>query len=192
MKLCIDPGHGNGNRLPNRYDPGAVHGIITESMVVLQIGLTLNHYCKMADIPVWMTRYDDDDPCPLDTRVSRALRQGCTHFVSLHLNAAASPLAHGTETLYADDDVDDVILARTVQNAALRAWGLRDRGIKRTGTPAFPGRLLVLDGRMPGVLLEVGFLSNWGDRKRIVGPGARERRIVFAEQMVAALRALRG
>lgn len=183
MRLAIDPGHGMSNRTAGVLDPGAVHGTMTEAEVALTIALTLNRVCQEQGISTWLSRSTNSQPTPLNTRVSRALAAGCTHLISIHLNAAVSSQANGTETLYADNA--DLVLAQDVQAAALAAWGLRNRGIKREKSPEFPGDLLILDNRIRGVLLEVGFISNSIDRQSMAG---REARITFARQLASRLK----
>jgi N-acetylmuramoyl-L-alanine amidase len=86
---------------------------------------------------------------------------------------AATGTATGTETFYRDSA--DKVWARKVQDAALAAWGLRDRGLK-TEADSQHSRLAVFDFDGRAALLEVGFIDNPLDRGRAQD---RDRRIAF-------------
>lgn len=172
MKLCIDPGHGYANRRAGIYDPGAVSAGVTEADVALQIALTGKWICQQRGIACWLTRDDDRDPTPVGSRDDRAEQAGCTHLISIHLNAATGN-ATGTETFYRDSA--DKAWAQKVQDAALEAWGLRNRGLK-TEADSQHRRLAVFDFDGPAALLEVGFVDNPLDRGRAQD---RDRRIAF-------------
>lgn len=172
MKLCIDPGHGMGNRKPGSYDPGAQSAGVSEADVALQIALTGKWLCKQRGIACYLTRETDQDSDPVGQRDDKAEAQGCTHLLSIHLNCADGR-ASGTETFYRDSA--DKAWARKVQDAALPAWGLSDRGLK-TEAASQHSRLAVLDFDGPAALLEVGFIDHPLDRARAQD---RDRRIAF-------------
>lgn len=173
MLIWIDAGHGAGNK-GDGYDPGAVANGHTEADTVLQIALAgrwiLNNEFG---IKTWLTRDDDSDFSPVDTRDNRASAAGCTVGISLHMNGVESPLARGTETFYRGEN--ERPWANAVQRAALDAWGLRDRGLKLEGQSQHPS-LAVLDFKPDMCLLEVGFITNKSDLGRVL---ERDRRIAF-------------
>lgn len=182
LKIAIDPGHGYGNLNTKTYDPGAVSGGTSEAEIVLQWALTGKWVLTQAGIPVWLSRDDDRDVAPVALRDDMATNAGCTHFVSLHCNAGPI-LATGTETFYRDDN--DKPLADIAQYSALQALGLRNRGVKNEGASQHP-RLAILDFDGPACLLELGFITNPGDRSRLKD---RERRVAFWREFVRAFRA---
>lgn len=182
MKICIDAGHGMGNRRLGVYDPGATAGHYSEADIVLHIALTGKWYCEKVGIPVFLTRDDDRDPDPVGTRDDRAEAAGCSHFIALHCNAA-NGAATGTETFYRDGA--DRRFAQKVQDAALLAWELKSRGLK-TEADSQHSRLAVFDFDGPSALLEVGFIDNELDRPRMM---SRDRRIKFWEKLIASLTA---
>lgn len=181
MKLCIDPGHGLSNRAPGVYDPGATACGDAEADIALAWALALKKYATDAGIECFMTRDSAEDAAPVAKRAQRAQFSGCTHFISLHCNAAANPLARGTETFYRDSA--DKALAAKVQKAAMSAIGSADRGLKDESASQH-NRLAVFGFQGPCCLLEIGFITNPGDRKKMK---ERERRIAFALAMVTAL-----
>lgn len=176
MKICIDPGHGMNNRRPGSYDPGAQSGGVSEADVALQIALTIKWVFGQRGISCWLTRETDQDSDPVSTRDDRAEDKGCTHFLSLHMNCADGS-ATGTETFYRDGA--DKAFAKRIQDIALDAWGLKDRGLKAEADSQHP-RLAVFDFDGPAALLEVGFIDNSLDRGRAQ---SRDRRLAFANAL---------
>ena len=175
MLICVDPGHGMGNRRPNVFDPGAVWdeaGVrFEEAAIALQYGLALRDALRAAGHEVFMTRDDAQDPCPVGQRARNAERVGAKLLISLHLNSAANPdgsindSAHGVETLFRDEP--DRALAVALNTAVVQATGLRDRGaIKRDG-------LAVLAFNGPAALIELGFIPNDRDRDTLLTPAVR-------------------
>lgn len=169
-KVCVDPGHGMGNRTKNVYDPGAVHVedgfTFTEAEIALKYGLTLKDVFRARQVNVFMTRDDDKDHAPVGERAKNARSAGCEVFVSLHLNDFDDDKANGLEVLYGDDDNED--LAQEFQTSLIATTGFRDRKIKlRTD-------LAVLKFNGPAVLVELGFIANDGDRAVMLNPQKRQ------------------
>lgn len=183
MKLCIDPGHGMGNRRSGAYDPGATRSPFAEADIVLQWALTGKWVLSRAGIAVFLTRDADADPTPVSTRDDRAEAAGCTHFLSLHVNDADTDTATGTETYYRD--MVDRPFALLVQNLAVRTMGRRDRGVKIESASQH-NRLAVFDFDGPAALLELGFIGNASDRTAML---LRDNRVRFWESLADALAA---
>lgn len=169
------------NRVPGKYDPGAVSNGVAEADIALLVALTLKHVLTGAGIEVFLTRSDENQECPIGKRAKRAQIAGCTHFISLHCNAAITFLASGTETFYRDSRDED--FAELVQDAALRAWKFRDRGIKHESKSQH-SKLAIFDFNGPTALIEMGFISNPGNRKALLD---REARIRFAFRLLEAI-----
>ncbi len=162
-KLAIDPGHGRGNRSAGTYDPGASGHGYEEASIVLQWGLLARQILPRYGIEVWMTRDDAQDHAPLATRDDRANAAGADAFLSLHCNAAGSS-ASGVETFVRD--ADDRAWASILHPIAVQVIGLKDRKIKNEKESA-AGRLAVLGFQGPAALLELGFISNRNDVRRM-------------------------
>jgi N-acetylmuramoyl-L-alanine amidase len=180
MKLAIDPGHGYANASPDTYDPGARGGGLEEADIVLAWALTGKWVLTRAGIAVWLSRDDDTDETPLMTRDERATEAGCTHFVSLHCNAASSN-ASGTESFFRD--ARDQSFAASILSAAVATLGLTNRGLKQDSASP-PGRLAVLDFAGPATLLELGFITSATDRRVLT---ARASRVAFWNRVAASL-----
>lgn len=179
IKLCIDPGHGYSNRVPGRYDPGAVSAGLSEADIVLQWALTLKWVCASRGVEVFLTRDDDRDVTPVATRDDKAEAAGCTHFISLHCNSGGGT---GVEAFYRD--AKDKGIARIALDAALWASATgKDRGLKSEGASQH-SRLAVFDFDGPCTLVELGFIDSEKDRRWLLN---RDCRIAFAEKLLDGL-----
>lgn len=157
MKLCIDAGHGQDNRKPGLYDTGAVCGELQEATVVLRWALALREACEERGIPVFMTRTAASDITPLRLRATRAVKAGCTHLISLHVNdAEGNP--QGYETLYRTTRSRQ--FATMVHHTVQSLLGLKDRGIKPR-----PDLGVIGNCGLDSCLLELGFITNASDMK---------------------------
>ena len=184
MKIAIDPGHGMSNRRPGVYDPGACRkadGIFyREAEIAMAYGNTLAWLCFQANIPIWLSRRSEIDPCPVGQRAPRAAAAGCTHLVSLHLNSFILPGANGIEVLWRTPQSQN--LARALQSRLVVVTGRRDRGIVERHD------LAVLDFKPgPAVLVEFGFISNAADRGYLL---LRDNRIAICAAIVDVLKEL--
>lgn len=91
--IVIDAGHGG-------HDPGAVANGLREKDITLSVALKLGEYIKQnMGINVVFTR-SDDRFIELKDRGKIANARGGKLFISLHVNAASSSRAHGTETYF--------------------------------------------------------------------------------------------
>ncbi len=184
MRIALDAGHGWENRNANSYDSGAVGGGIHEADIALAWALTGKWVLEREGIETFLTRDSDTDSAPLGSRDELAKAAGCTHYLSLHCNAAGASV-RGTETIYRDQA--DMKFAAMVQAAALDALGTRDRKIKQESSiirDNRPLRLSVLDFKGAACLLEIGFISNASDRALML---SRANRIKFFERLLAYL-----
>ncbi|ARU41503.1 hypothetical protein CCB80_10300 [Armatimonadetes bacterium Uphvl-Ar1] len=179
-KLCIDPGHGLGNRSKEVYDPGAISAGVSEADIVLAYGLAIKWIGKSRGIDVFLTRESENEVTPVGRRDNLASEAGCDLFVSLHCNAA-SPSANGTETFYRDDE--DKKLAKLLNSAVLAALQFRDRGVKHESKTQHP-RLSVLDFDGPACLIELGFISNTNNREKLL---LRSSRLAVAHAILDTL-----
>lgn len=91
-KVVIDPGHGG-------QDPGCSYKQFKEKDIVLNVALRLGELIKdnFSDVEVIYTRKTDVF-IPLYERGNIANKAGADLFFSIHVNAARSSAAAGTET----------------------------------------------------------------------------------------------
>lgn len=169
MKIAVDPGHGKSNATPGVYDPGAEHvsnGVkYQEADIALGYGLALRGVLQARQIDVFMTRENATDEAPVGKRAGKAEHAGCTLFVSLHLNDSESEAANGLEVLYRGDEYKP--LAQAMHDALINTTGFEPRGAKKRLD------LAVLKFHGPAVLIELGFISNDGDRTALLKPAVR-------------------
>lgn len=160
--IILDPGHGGP-------DGGAVSksGLL-EKDVTLEIALDLRDYLQEAGALVLMTREEDRDLADSDIKKIRhrkvqdlkrrvELINGSDGdmFVSIHLNAIPSPKWKGAQTFYNRTVEENEYIAKFVQDEIRRNLENTHRVAKPIGNV-----YLIKQAQIPGVLVEVGFLSN--------------------------------
>ncbi len=170
--VVIDPGHGG-------RDAGAVNRSLglQEATLTLDVSLRLAKLLREAGYQVTLTRTDNRF-IELPERAAIANRLGADLFISVHANAFSDARVQGLETfaytpqgqpssgrsrLHQSDtltypanrnDAWNILAAFYVQKAMVESLGGRDRGVKRA-------RFTVLQTlNCPGLLAEIGFLSN--------------------------------
>jgi len=163
MKLAIDPGHGMSNKRDDVFDPGAVAAGVRECDIALEWALTGKYILPQYGINHFLTRDDNLDEVPVGRRDDMAAAAHCTHFLSIHCNAADGK-ATGVEVYYRDSS--DRAFAQLVLDSLVEATGLKSRGLKRESESQH-SRLAVLDFGPPACLAEIGFLDNPHDRSVI-------------------------
>lgn len=180
--VVLDPGHGG-------HDSGATNRWGAEKSFALDVARHCRQQLLQAGYKVEMTR-NGDTFIPLEERVIFANRFPKSLFVSIHFNMSGS--AEGLET-YAlapagvvsnavneaaisdtrwcpgnAQDEQNIALAAAVHAMSLSQMGMFDRGVKHS-------RFHVLRNiKIPGVLIECGFLSNIAEGQRIATPLFRQ------------------
>ena len=187
--IVIDPGHGG-------KDPGAVSQTRQEKQIVLSLSKTLRDILVKKGYNVWLTR-ETDVFLPLRKRTQFATNQKADLFISLHTNASTSGQAAGIETYYlalASDEsaritamrenagaeynmkeLDALVgrilkeskstesrrLAELIQAQLTSGKQVRNRGVKHAPF------VVLIGTKVPAVLVEVGFISNPTEGKRL-------------------------
>jgi N-acetylmuramoyl-L-alanine amidase len=172
QRIVIDAGHG-GRDVGAKNDAYRLY----EKDLTMDVARRLKSLLERAGYEVVMAR-DSDVYIPLDRRPQIANRANADLFISIHFNAAGSSTASGVETFaltpqyqasskytkpgrhdkvrYTGNEQDpwNTLLAYHVQRSLVKRGGGPDRGLKRA-------RFLVLKHlECPGVLVELGFVSN--------------------------------
>ena len=166
MKICIDAGHGMGNKTPGVFDPGAVGAKYREADMALGYAILLKAALDELRVPTFLTRVDNTRPCPVGQRAADATAAGCTALVSIHMNAY-NGRATGCEVLYRDVK-KDLPLARALQAELVRMTGLKDRGVIARKDLA-----VLKFAAGPAVLIELGFIDNPQDRSLLLMDNVR-------------------
>lgn len=153
--IVIDPGHGG-------KDPGTTSQStkVQEKELALRTGLLLQEELVNRGYQVTMTRDSDWYP-ELRDRSGLANELDADVFLSIHYNSASNS-ASGIET-FAYNTSDNTQLAEPIQRALIASTGATNRGVKNGN------RLIVLNTtKVPAALLELGFLSNATEAKRVL------------------------
>ena len=159
--IYIDPGHGG-------TDPGSIYKDIYEKDINLQICLKLQEDLGKLGAIVYLTRYDDYDlgapnalsrkKSDLNNRVRLINDSNADMYISIHLNSTNSKTWHGAQVFYDDVNEQNKIIATIMQNQ-LKEDLNTDREIDEISTMLLNRKVTI-----PGVLIEVGFLSNDNER----------------------------
>ncbi|MGV3487687.1 MAG: N-acetylmuramoyl-L-alanine amidase CwlD [Tuberibacillus sp.] len=163
--IVLDPGHGGP-------DGGAEGGDLVEKDISLAITQKLRDYLQEAGALVIMTRDDDKDLADEDTKgLSRRKAEDLKRraklveqteadlFISIHLNAIPSPKWRGAQTFYNPKSDKNKKLAAFIQDSLREQLENTDRRAKSIGQI-----YLLRTVEVPAALVEVGFLSNHGER----------------------------
>jgi N-acetylmuramoyl-L-alanine amidase len=169
MTVILDPGHGMSNRRAGVYDPGAV-GIdkVTEAEIVMEWANEIRAFLRCAGHKVVRTRINAADPAPVGQRAGIAKEYKGEIMLSLHCNAF-NGTASGTETFYRGEQ--HKAKAQQINVAVVKALGTKDRGVKTEGASQH-SRLAVM-AFQPCFLLEIGFIDNPDDFKKMTDPKLR-------------------
>ncbi|URM33415.1 N-acetylmuramoyl-L-alanine amidase [Cytobacillus firmus] len=172
ITVFLDPGHGDN-------DPGGMGYGMKEKDLVLDIGLKARNLFGNSPLNVMMTRTADksevtSNGTTITTSDSLRLRTGFAKkhtksgndiFISLHTNAFNGS-AEGGESYYYQSAVnpysaDSKLLAESIQKRLIEYMQLKDRGVDH-------GNFAVLrENIMPASLIEMGFIDNEGDAKKL-------------------------
>lgn len=146
IKVCIDAGHGG-------KDAGAVNGTRYEKTDTLRIAKRLGKVLKANGIEVCYTRTTDiyDNP---SNKAKKGNTSKADYFISIHRNAAASSIAHGTEVLICNTNNKKYDIAKAICKQFKERNGFTDRGVKMRNDLA-----VLNQTSMPAILVEVGFIS---------------------------------
>lgn len=158
--IVVDPGHGGSN-------PGAVDNNTREADNNLAVALKLQSKLAAAGAKVIMTRTADRTVAPegsslgqeLEARVKLAESNHADIFISIHSNSNPDPNIAGAMTFYHSGKAPK--LALDVQSEIIKETGAVDKG-------AAPATFYVLrNTTMPGILVEMGFVTNSAEASRL-------------------------
>ncbi|MEH7180949.1 N-acetylmuramoyl-L-alanine amidase CwlD [Neobacillus vireti] len=166
--ILLDPGHGGP-------DGGAGDSKALEKDIALDITLKVRDYLQQQGALVIMTRETDTDLADEDTRgYSRRKVEDLKKrlkmindsdndlFVSIHLNAIPSARWSGAQTFYAPHFKENTKAAKFIQDELIV-------NLENTTRKAKPisSVYILKNAKKPGVLVEVGFLSNPKERAQL-------------------------
>ena len=213
--VVLDPGHGGEDH--GARGPGGE----LEKDIVLTVARLAAARLQGAGVSSRLTR-EGDESLSLNERTALANRLRADVFISVHANASTARNARGAETYFMSADASDALaaqtaatenlgaapdtvqmilwdlahaanlnassrLARSIQGRLNALEGIRDRGVRQAP-------FVVLTGAtMPAVLVEIGFLSNSAEARRLSSRQAQDAiAAALTEAVLAFLRSSDG
>ncbi len=159
--IYLDSGHGGP-------DSGAYYKNVRESDLNLEITKKIEKTLKASGATVYLTRYGDYDlsvnnawnrkRSDLSRRANIINKSNCDLYLSIHLNAEDSQTLHGAEAYYDTINPENEKIAKIFQEYFKKNLN-SNREYKENSTKYLQRRVT-----RPGVLLEIGFLSNPSER----------------------------
>ena len=159
--IYLDAGHGG-------VDSGATYKDIYEKDINLSIVKILASKLENLGATVYLTRYGDYDlsnvgvyyrkKSDLYNRAKIINESSADVYISIHLNATTSSTWFGAQVFYDDINKENIKLAEIIT----KSIGAK-REIKEIKEMYFNKMVTI-----PGILLEVGFISNTNDRNKLI------------------------
>ncbi len=177
-RIVVDPGHGGPDR-------GVVSAGIAEADLMWDLARRLVGRMAATGMDAMLSR--QEHTCPSEQeRAAFANNAGADLVLSLHTDADRSMYAQGLATFHFGNGTGSTstvgeALAGLIQRELLIRTAMQD-----CWTQARTWELLRLT-RMPAVRVEVGYLSNMGDLRRLMDPAFRD---VVAEGILVAVKRL--
>ena len=166
--ILLDPGHGGP-------DGGAGTIETQEKAIALNITMKVRDYLQQQGALVIMTRETDKDLADPGTKgysrrktedLKKRLEMINNHdndfFVSIHLNAIPSSQWSGAQTFYTLQYKENAKAAKFIQEELRQNLGNTTRKAK-----AINNVYILKNAKKPGVLVEVGFLSNPAEKANL-------------------------
>ncbi len=161
--VILDPGHGG-------VDPGTVIDDIKEKDINLKIALKVKEKLEQKNITVLLTRDGDYDlaspevnrrkKSDFDHRIRRINESGANYYISIHLNYLENKSYFGPQVFYTKENKDLAIQMQNDFNKTLNV----NREVKKIPNTIYMYSKL----KVPGVLIECGFLSNEEERAKLL------------------------
>lgn len=177
-RIIIDPGHGGEDR-------GVVVDGVSEADLMLDLARLLEGKMAATGMEALLTRGPNHNPDEGE-RARFANEAGADLILSLHSDRNSSPLASGVATFHfgtgnGTSSTVGEALAGFIQREIVARTGMLD-----CGTHPKTWDMLRMT-RCTAVRVEVGYLSNAGDRQRLANPSFRD---VVAEGILVAVKRL--
>ena len=163
--VYLDAGHGG-------VDPGAFYENVYEKDINLEITLKLRDNLEKLGATVYLTRNDDydlSDPnanlrkrSDLGNRAKMINDSNANLYLSIHLNSMANTKWSGAQVFYDDINEKNIDIANKFQKY-FNKYLNSDRKVSEINN-----LYMYKNINIPGVLLELGFISNSNDRKNLL------------------------
>lgn len=173
--VVIDPGHG-GNDMGTTSSSG-----IEEKHITLKVSKYLQNELTKLGYQVYLTR-STDDFITLWRRVYLAQKYRADLFISIHANSAENKKAHGIEVFYYANPTPsqngknyrknlqlNTYLAKLMSQHLSSSLDANNRGAKNAKY------FVIRNAHTPAILLEMGFLSNPKEAKKLNDPAYQQK-----------------
>lgn len=160
--VVIDAGHGGS-------DGGTVSGEVIEKDINLSVAMKLKAILEDNNIEVVLTRSSDED-ISLAQRTSFANESNADFFISLHCNYYEDDAQiAGLECYYSSPEAkESKAYAESIINAVSLSDDIKARNAQ---TESY---YVLRNTQMPAVLVEMGFLSNFSERQKLLSDDYQE------------------
>ena len=164
IKIFIDQGHN-----PSGPNAGAEGNGLKEQDITYIVGRYL--YDLLVANPNFEAKLSRSNPnisignsnaTSLQQRVRMANTWGADYFISIHTNGSVNPEGNGTEAYVYRLETESYYLAQNLVDAISNRMGTANRGVF-----ARPSLYVLRRTRMPSVLVELGFISNYEDAMKM-------------------------
>ena len=159
--IYLDAGHGG-------LDPGTIYKNIYEKDINLEICKKLEKVLEEEGAIIYQTRYGDYDlsnnytssrkKSDLNNRAKIINKSVADIYISIHLNSISSSTWSGAQVFYDDVNEKNYEIA-TLMQEQLKKDLKTNRDVKEISTMLMNRKI-----KVPGILIEAGFLSNPNDR----------------------------
>lgn len=165
IKIFIDQGHN-----PSGHNTGAEGFGVREQDVTYIVGLYLSQLLEAdGNFEVRLSRNSPEEilgtnnSTSLTARVQAANSWPADYFISIHCNANVNPNINGTECYVYQAYTTAYDLGRQILDGIVERVGTKDNGLRVN-----PSLYVLRRTRMPAVLVELAYLTNYDDMELLV------------------------
>ena len=165
IKIYIDQGHN-----PEGINAGAEGFGIREQDITYQVGHFLfdilsedYRFTALLSRPTPQTTLGYSNTSCLKERVTQANTWKADYFISIHANASENPDINGTEAYVSSANSAAWYLAQNIVSEIVRRTSTKYNGVFTR-----PSLYVLKNTKMPAVLVELGYITNYEDNQRMI------------------------
>ena len=165
IKIFIDQGHN-----PYGHNTGATSQGVNEQDITYNVGLYLydmlnsnSNFEARLSRPEENTVLGTSNATSLRARVDMANTWPADYFISIHANSNVNPNINGTEVYVYRAYTEAYYLAEYVLNGIVDLVGTKNNGVRTN-----PALYVLRRTKMPAILVELAYMSNFEDLERLV------------------------
>ena len=165
IKIYIDQGHN-----PEGINAGAEGFGIREQDITYQVGHFLfdilsedYRFTARLSRPTPQTTGGYSTTSSLKERVTQANTWKADYFISIHANASENPDINGTEAYVSSANSAAWYLAQNIVSEIVRRTSTKYNGVFTR-----PSLYVLKNTKMPAVLVELGYITNYEDNQRMI------------------------